>query len=127
MSGEVFWRLMFRVNDRAAADLCLSNVLSRIAADIANEPKPYWKDSSLWEASLITKIPSQATAGEGILMLLAAANSLAYGWLIYGPTLSNEQVSAFEGIFDLRRGRAQVAGLNWASFAIVEPSLAGGK
>jgi hypothetical protein len=119
MALEVAWRLMFRVNDRRAADRCLAKALGLLTASVSDEPKPYWKMPELWEVSLLSKF--ELPTGEGVLSLLAAADALATGWHVSGPMLANGQVSLFEGVFDRKIGSHEhVAGLLWASFSVGE-------
>jgi len=118
MSLEVAWRLMFRVNDRVAADRCLAGALDRLAASVTEEPKPYWKKPELWEVSLRSQFGSPAS--EGVVSVLSAANALATGWYVSGPVLVDGQLSGFEGVFDSQWGRQHVTGLQWASFSVGE-------
>lgn len=116
MPLEVAWRLMFRVNDRVAADRCLARALGMLTASVCDKPKPYWKQPELWEVSLRSRFG--LPAGESVLSLLAAASAMATGWSISGPLIADEQVSVFEGVFDARWGREHLAGLHWASFSV---------
>lgn len=116
MPHEVHWRLMFRTNDAAAADRCLRRALVVISANVVIPPKLYWKLPELWEVSL--RSPFASSTADGVLSLLAAADRLATGWHISGPCLANGQITMFDGVFDIRSGRAHVAGLAWASFSV---------
>ena len=119
MGREVAWRLMFRVDDQVKADRCLGQALILIAAlrpKVTHEPKPYWKIAGLWEVSLRGEMRSPA--GEGILLLLQAAEKLATGWQVSGLSTEENEVTAFEGVFNASNGRAHARGLDWASFSV---------
>lgn len=118
MPLEVAWRLMFRVNNRVAADRCLARVLSTLCAEVIDAPKPYWKIPELWEVSLRSEFGSPPA--EGITALLQAANSIASGWWVTGPTLNDGELLEFGGVFNNKHGGSHVPGLEWGSFSVGE-------
>ncbi|MCX5660767.1 MAG: hypothetical protein NTW19_13760 [Planctomycetota bacterium] len=123
MALEVAWRLMFRVNNRAAADHCLARVLEHMPAIVTHPPKPYWKIPELWESSLRTPIASPAN--EGVFLLLRTASRLGSPWTIAGPLLAGDRISHFSGEFNAPPGRPHIAGLAWAHFDVGEfPAVA---
>lgn len=124
MPLAVSWRLMFRANSATAADRCLARVVGCITATVSDGPKPYWKQPDLCEVTLSTQFASP-TAG-GVVGLLAEANRLASGWLVSGPLIVDGEVTVFEGVFNAGPGRPHVAGLEWASFSVFQPSAASG-
>jgi hypothetical protein len=121
---EVAWRLLFRVNDRVAADRCVASALRRLTAIVTEGPKPYWKQTELWEVCLQSSLAPPVS--EGVLLLLVAADALGTGWNVSGPVILDGELSVFEGIFDRRWGRPHVPGLHWASFSAGSSPEAGG-
>ena len=119
MSVSIYWRLMFRVNDRRALDRCLERTLPLFGGGVeVGECKPYWKIPELWECYLVSPVAVGTTA-EQVFACLLTAMSLASGWYILG-SLSVESAETFSGVFDKRRGNASgpAVGLEWASFDI---------
>ena len=117
MPFEVAWSLMFRVNDAAAANRCITRVLAILAANVNDAPKQYWKMPELWEVSL--RSPFGATTAEAVLNLMVVADRIASGWLITGPLIVDDAVTSLEGVFNAgAASRPHVAGLEWASFSV---------
>jgi hypothetical protein len=120
MACSVYWRLMYRVSNRAALDKCLARTLSLLTDGyVLGECKPYWKIPELWECALTTPAPAES-APEQLLACLLIAYRLASGWYILG-SLSAESANGFEGVFTLGRSgaRSHVVGLEWASFVLL--------
>ena len=63
--------------------------------------------------------------GQGVLHLLWDASCLGSGWMVYGPVLSDKgDVIEFFGMFKkLKNTRAQVWGLEWASFEVAPEQI----
>jgi hypothetical protein len=124
MPLEVAWRLMFRVNDASGAGKCVARAREVLSADIVEAPKPYWKIPELWEVALRSAFASPSP--RGVYELLRVADRLASNWYVTGPSVDNDVVRVFEGVFDEKSGRPHVAGLAWASFSVGDfPAAAG--
>jgi hypothetical protein len=117
MASTVHWRLMFRVNNRAAIDKCLARVLPLLGLGCEpDEGRPYWKIPELWECNVA--VPSAVgSPAEQVLECLLAAQRLASGWYIRG-TLSVNSAEGFSGVFaaDQNGASSHVVGMKWASF-----------
>jgi hypothetical protein len=90
--------------------------------------KPYWKESGLWECSIVSPAAVGSVA-EQVFGCLMVAQSLANGWSIFG-SLSAESANGFSGVFALGQesGSSKVAGLEWASFDLdSSPDQAGSR
>jgi hypothetical protein len=131
MSVSIYWRLMFRVNDRRAFDRCLARTLPLFGERVeVGEYKPYWKIPELWECNLVSPVAAGPTA-EQVLACLLTAMSLATGWYILG-SLSAGSAEGFSGVFNAKgQGSASgpAVGLEWASFDLgttrnAEPAVA---
>jgi hypothetical protein len=116
MPLEVAWRLMFRVNDASGAGRCVARTREVMSAEIVEAPKPYWKIPELWEVALRSAFASPSPTG--VYELLRVADRLASNWYVTGPSVDNDVVRVFEGVFDEKSGRPHVAGLSWASFSV---------
>lgn len=118
MSVSIYWRLMFRVNDRRSLDRCLARTLPLFGSGIeVGECKPYWKMPELWECNLVSPVTT-GSAAEQVLACLLTAMNLATGWYILG-SLSAESAEGFSGVFNAKgQGSASgpAVGLEWASF-----------
>jgi hypothetical protein len=118
---QVSWRLVFRAHNFDAASKCLARVLKNVVAEVDEAPKPYTEQAGRWEVSIRSRFA--APTAEGVLGLLVDADQLATGWLVTGPVLSNGSVTTFDGVFSVGPGcRPYVAGLEWASFSVFDPS-----
>jgi hypothetical protein len=118
MPLQVAWRLLFRVNNRAAADRCTAGAQRVVPGLVVGDPpKPYWKSPELWEVSCRSEFTWLDS--EGIVAILKAANALGNGWYVMGPSFTDDRLHGFDGVFDVRSGRAHATGLHWASFSLL--------
>ncbi|MEM0914128.1 MAG: hypothetical protein AAGK09_05900 [Planctomycetota bacterium] len=114
---DVAWRLMFRVGNQAKAQRCLDQALEVVPGECVAAPQAYWKIPELWESSIQSAIEGSSAAA--VLHLLQVADRLGTGWNVTGPTIHEDMVTCFEGIFDVKsHGRPHIAGLEWAWFSV---------
>ncbi len=120
MASTVRWRLIYRVDNRAAFDRCLARTLPLLGdGHVLGECEPYWKIPELWVCELKTPVPAESVPIQ-LHSCLLMAYRIATGWFILG-SLSAESANGFEGIFARGRNgaRSNVVGLEWASFELV--------
>ena len=115
MPASVQWRLMFRVNNRAALDELLGRAMPLFGTQATlGEGKPYWKIPELWECSVVTPSPD-GSAADKVLACLTTAQAIGAGWYVLGSVAPKDD--GFTGVFAADNGGTpRVSCLVWASF-----------
>ena len=126
MPRQVAWKLRLKAESSAEVDERLKPFLNLVTTARTGTPKQCGERPELWEVSMTTEFASPPA--QGLLQLLWTADCLGSGWIVFGPNLWEDgEIAVFAGIFRIHRNsRAQVWGLEWASFDVAQLPATGG-
>lgn len=113
MPGAVTWRGYVRAGSLAKAEKVLGRVQAVLGDDaVAAGCERYWKDPGTYEITLTTPLAADR-APEIAASVLAAAQALAWRWIVGAPDYMDGGTTRFDGHAS---HRLRVPGLEWMAF-----------
>ncbi len=110
---------MFRVKSLEKAEGRLNEVRRLFGADFKVLCcEQYWKIPELWDCRIETT-EKESPMSDVVFETLRLADALANGWHVTGPSVYENRLGMFSGVFNAKpKAGAYLAGLDWASFSV---------